>query len=201
MQDVHIADVLITLLILNRNVNADYAVVFGICLGIVKKWHGLHAETESLENPLVDFASHLLFQKSSKNIDRKLTALINALLILYLDHGLTSAAYSARLCKSEGGSVYSCLVAALATHKSSLPTFSIEHYESFIAESGDALKEYYSKETRLPPLYDDFCTHTQDPRVLIFVDFVHANFEPDIFTPLTNLESHMAGKRFIAVDD
>ncbi|EKX72929.1 conserved hypothetical protein [Theileria equi strain WA] len=166
--NIHITDMLISCFsLVNGFENRNYGSLFGQCLGIIYSWK-IKKNKNPLcsNNPVADLASRLLFRKS---IDDNIAKFINVLLVLSIDHGLTSASYAARICTSELGSAYSSLIAAASIHKTCL--VQLDNYDEIINEGVAMLDSHkgYIHGSRIPNELKSVVTARKDPRVGILV--------------------------------
>ncbi|GBE59339.1 citrate synthase [Babesia ovata] len=129
------------------------------------------------EDTILDFLAQTICSVPINELDSDTKRLLNIIAILYMEHGLTSASYAARICISEEGSVYSALINAIATHKSCTPMFAWQHFDDLFNASDADKRSFiktYSEERRLPKPFRDFVHPCKDPRTDILMDHCDA---------------------------
>ncbi|GIX61753.1 2-methylcitrate synthase [Babesia caballi] len=147
--------------------------VLGECLAILWRRHaGSPGGVLQADDAVMDFLARAVFEKPLSDLETPNKRLLNVIAMLYMEHGLTSASYSARICVSEEGSVYSALINAVATHRSCMPMFAWQNFDALFRSSENERRSIIGKfvdERRLPKPFRDFVHPCKDPRTDILM--------------------------------
>ncbi|UKJ88973.1 hypothetical protein MACJ_002219 [Theileria orientalis] len=152
------------------------------------------------EDPFISFAECLLFNREPET-DESVYKLLNSIFTIYMEHGLTSASYNCRMCISEGGSTFSGLICAAATHK-----YAMETLDSYLVlkeltdkQLQEILKSFELNNNLKFPL-DEITFNRRDPRCRIIADICKKHFGEDIFTKLSEIENKFSNRLYFKFD-
>ncbi|BAM41269.1 uncharacterized protein TOT_030000532 [Theileria orientalis strain Shintoku] len=180
------------------NFDREYGHIFGQCLGILSERYfaGVKYKLDS-EDPL----EHSIDDNNCNQLDESVSKLLNAVFTIYMEHGLTSASYSCRICISEGGSTFSGLICASATHKYAMETLNsyLVLKELTDKQLQEVLKSFEFNNNLKFPL-DEITFNRRDPRCRIIAEICKEHFGEDIFSKLSEIENKFSNRLYFKFD-
>ncbi|UKK01339.2 hypothetical protein MACK_002152 [Theileria orientalis] len=183
------------------NYDREYGHIFGQCLGILSERYLPDVKYNfDSGDPFMSFAKCLLFNRELE-FDESVSKLLNSIFTIYMEHGLTSASYNCRICISEGGSTFSGLICAAATHKYAMETLNsyLMLNELTDKQLQEVLKSFELNNNLKFPL-DEVTFNRRDPRCKIIAEICKEHFGEDVFTKLSEIENKFSNRLYFKFD-